>query len=195
MPLEPSAKNAIAVQDYGGLLAGMVSLVKEARRCSARTVNAIMTATYWEIGRRVVESEQAGRHRAGYGEALLKRLSDDLTSRFGRGFSPDNIENMRRFYLAFEVVEISETASRKLGQKKTRTPSEKSATAFPAAKKTQTLSAEWPGKATEKSQTASDKFVMGAPTALFALPKRVSKHLISLASDGQWGPSSTEGLP
>ncbi len=131
MPLDPSAKNATAFQDYGGLLASMVSLIEEARRCSARTVNAIMTATYWEIGRRVVQSEQAGLRRAGYGDALLKRLSDDLTSRFGRGFSPDNIENMRRFYLAFDTVEISETPSRKLGQKKTETPSRKSKAASP----------------------------------------------------------------
>ena len=62
----------------------MVSLIKEERRVSARTVNAIMTATYWEIGRRIVESEQEGKRRAGYGEELLKKLSADLTGRFGR---------------------------------------------------------------------------------------------------------------
>lgn len=131
MPLEPSAKNAIAVQDYRGLLTSMVSLIEEARRCSARAVNAIMTATYWEIGRRVVESEQAGHRRAEYGEGLLRRLSDDLTSKFGRGFSPDNLENMRRFYLAFGTVEISETPSRKLSQGKTETASRKSKAASP----------------------------------------------------------------
>jgi len=47
----------VIIEDYDGLLSGMVSLIKEARRVSARTVNAIMTATYWEIGRRIVESE------------------------------------------------------------------------------------------------------------------------------------------
>lgn len=52
-----------SVQGYDSLLSGMVSLIEEARRVSARTVNAIMTATYWEIGRRIVENEQGGKRR------------------------------------------------------------------------------------------------------------------------------------
>jgi hypothetical protein len=72
-----------------------------------------MTTTYWEIGRRIVESEQEGKRRAGYGEELLKKLSADLTGRFGRGFSPDNLENMRRFYMTYKAAKISETVSRK----------------------------------------------------------------------------------
>ncbi|MDE2291478.1 MAG: DUF1016 family protein, partial [Elusimicrobia bacterium] len=76
-------------------------------------VNAVMTATYWEVGRQVVEFQQAGRRRAEYGEGLLARLSKDLSARFGRGFSEDNIENMRRFYLAWPPSAISERLSRK----------------------------------------------------------------------------------
>ncbi|MBW1677818.1 MAG: hypothetical protein JRJ79_14740 [Deltaproteobacteria bacterium] len=41
-----------SVQGYDGLLSGMVSLIEEVRRVSALTVNAIMTATYWEMGRK-----------------------------------------------------------------------------------------------------------------------------------------------
>jgi len=67
-----------------------------------------MTATYWEIGRRVVEYEQGGKRRAEYGAALLKRLSVDLARRFGRGFSERNLEQMRLFYLGWP---ISQTAS------------------------------------------------------------------------------------
>ena len=63
-----------------------MDLLDTARRASARTVNAIMTATYWELGRRIVELEQGGKGRADYGEELLKRMSADLTPRFGRGF-------------------------------------------------------------------------------------------------------------
>ncbi|MBI4354328.1 MAG: hypothetical protein HY595_03745, partial [Candidatus Omnitrophica bacterium] len=73
-------------------------------------VNAIITATYWEIGRRIVEYEQSGKKRAEYGEALLKRLSSDLTSKFGRGFSERNLEQMRLFYLGWP---ISQTVSAK----------------------------------------------------------------------------------
>jgi hypothetical protein len=53
---------------YHAVLADMVRLIREARRASARAVNTVMTATYWEIGRRIVEHEQGGEARAGYGE-------------------------------------------------------------------------------------------------------------------------------
>lgn len=72
-----------------------------------------MTASYWEIGRRIVQAEQKGKRRAGYGEQLISRLSADLSQRFGRGFSPDNLENMRQFFLVYPTPPISETPSRK----------------------------------------------------------------------------------
>ena len=53
--------------EYGGLIGGIAELLEAARRNAARTVNALMTATYWEIGRRIVEFEQQGKDRAGYG--------------------------------------------------------------------------------------------------------------------------------
>jgi predicted nuclease of restriction endonuclease-like (RecB) superfamily len=62
-----------------------------------------MTATYWEIGRCIVESEQGGQARAQYGEALLKQLSQDLTRTHGRGFSRQNLQQMRAFYLGWEI--------------------------------------------------------------------------------------------
>jgi len=67
---------------YGGLVGGIAELLEAARHTAARTVNALMTATYWEIGRRIVEFEQGGEERAAYGERLLGQLSDDLTSRY-----------------------------------------------------------------------------------------------------------------
>jgi hypothetical protein len=75
-------------------------------------VNAVLTAVYWEIGRRIVEFEQKGIARAEYGEVLLLRLSRELTRRFGRGFSVDNLETMRLFYIAYASFAISETPSR-----------------------------------------------------------------------------------
>jgi hypothetical protein len=52
---------------YDALFGGIADLLEEARRASARAVNALMTATYWEIGRRIVEYEQGGKARAEYG--------------------------------------------------------------------------------------------------------------------------------
>ncbi len=88
-------------QNYPHFLDSVVSLLEAARRSSARAVNSIMTVTYWEIGRRIFEIEQKGKSRAEYGQRLISRLSGDLTSRFGRGFSERNLEQMRAFYANF----------------------------------------------------------------------------------------------
>lgn len=95
--------------DYTEVLAGVVELLDAARRASARVVNSLMTATYWEIGRRIVEHEQAGSKRAGYGEALLEGLSRDLTRRFGRGFGIIQLRTMRQFYATHARTDIIES--------------------------------------------------------------------------------------
>ncbi|HMD87012.1 MAG TPA: PDDEXK nuclease domain-containing protein [Terriglobia bacterium] len=96
-------KNPVVAKSYDGLLEGVVHLLEEARRSAARSVNAIVTAIYWEIGHRIVEHEQQGKRRADYGEALLGRLAADLTGRFGRGFSERNLGKMRLFYLSWKI--------------------------------------------------------------------------------------------
>jgi predicted nuclease of restriction endonuclease-like (RecB) superfamily len=98
---------------YPGLVVDIAGLFEAARRASARTVNAHMTATYWEVGRRIVEFEQGGRDRAEYGDELMDRLAVDLTREFGRGFSRRNLQNMRQFFLAFSVDQIRQTLSGK----------------------------------------------------------------------------------
>ncbi len=110
-------KASIAKNDYEGLLAEFVSLLETARHTSARTVNAIMTATYWQIGRRIVEVDQAGKGRAEYGRQLLERLASDLTKRFGRGFSRANLEYMRRFYERWAIPQtVSGESLRRIPQ-------------------------------------------------------------------------------
>jgi predicted nuclease of restriction endonuclease-like (RecB) superfamily len=96
---------AAADPDYGLLLSGLAGLVEQARRASARAVNGILTATYWETGRRIVEFEQGGNARAAYGEGLLKRLGQDLTAKHGRGFSRQNLQLMRAFYLGWPICQ------------------------------------------------------------------------------------------
>ena len=85
-------------------------LLYSAKNKVYQTINITMTQTYFQIGKRIVEEEQGGETRAAYGKSLLKLLSVQLNNEFGKGFSVDNLENMRRFYLAFQK---SETASRK----------------------------------------------------------------------------------
>ncbi|MBK6959870.1 MAG: DUF1016 family protein [Gammaproteobacteria bacterium] len=97
--------------NYAAVHADIVALLEAARRAAARSVNALMTASYWEIGRRIVEFEQGGQERAAYGSGLIKRLADDLTRRFGRGFSRQNLWQMRAFHLAWPVEQILQTPS------------------------------------------------------------------------------------
>jgi hypothetical protein len=103
-----------ASADYSGMQGDIVALLEAARHTAARSLNALMTASYWEIGRRIVEFEQGGQDRAAYGTALLKRLSGDLTERFGRGFGVVNLQQMRNFYLAWPAEQIYQTVSDKL---------------------------------------------------------------------------------
>ena len=100
----------------------VASLITEARRQTVHMIDTAMVYTYFEIGRYIVEDEQHGKTRAEYGKAVLKELSKRLTGKFGKGFSVDNLQNMRNFFLTYsqntqlpsEEQEKSETASRKL---------------------------------------------------------------------------------
>lgn len=88
-------------QDYTGLLSSVSKLLDQARHAAVRSVNLILTSTYWEVGRRIVEFEQQGTRRAEYGRRLLKRLAKDPTSRFGKGFGYSNLNLIRQFYLTY----------------------------------------------------------------------------------------------
>jgi predicted nuclease of restriction endonuclease-like (RecB) superfamily len=100
-------------------------LVQSARRTAAQNVNTLQVVTNFEIGRRIVEYEQRGSRRAGYGERILKELSHRLTEEIGRGFSTTNLKYMRLFYLEYHDVtpQIAQTLSAQLPAKTlTETP-------------------------------------------------------------------------
>jgi predicted nuclease of restriction endonuclease-like (RecB) superfamily len=100
-------------ENYEHIRTGIVELLKAARSAAARNVNSIMTATYWEIGRRIVELEQEGAARAKYGDELIKQLANDLSSQFGRGFGVVNLSQMKRFFLVWPEKRIFQTLSEK----------------------------------------------------------------------------------
>lgn len=80
------------------LYTAIFELLETARIKMVNYTNTAMVKTYFEIGRLIVEYEQQGRQRAEYGKETLKKLSEKLTSQFGRGFSKRNLEQMRAFY-------------------------------------------------------------------------------------------------
>ena len=155
-------------EEYGGLIGGIAELLEAARRNAARAVNALMTATYWEIGRRIVEFEQQGKDRAGYGEQLLDQLSADLTSRFGRGFGRRNLFQIRAFYLAYRS--IVQTSSAQLVKEQTLS-------AQSGARILSTPSIEL---RRQKSQTPSGQLAVRDLSARFPLPWSHYVRLLSV---------------
>lgn len=93
------------------------NLVTDARKKVASVANTAQVYTYYEIGRYIVEDEQGGMVRAEYGKGILKRVSERLTERLGKGWSVENLTSMRKFYVLYsertEIVtagyEISQT--------------------------------------------------------------------------------------
>lgn len=89
-------------------------ILEQARGKVRSAVNAAMVEAYWLIGRRIVEEEQRGQHKAEYGARLIEDLSTALTADFGKGFSYANLYNCRQFYLTFPDQEILYTGCREL---------------------------------------------------------------------------------
>ncbi|OGV97064.1 hypothetical protein A2W24_06380 [Microgenomates group bacterium RBG_16_45_19] len=82
----------------------ITEILRAARSNAYRAVNFTMVEAYWNIGRMVVEEEQQGKERAGYGKALMGNLSERLTLDFGKGFNASNLWAFRQFYLAFPIL-------------------------------------------------------------------------------------------
>lgn len=101
----------LAKGKYDELTSKISKLVIEARAAVVRAVNTKIVNTYWTIGKYIVEYEQKGEVRADYGSELMKKVSEELSARLGKGFSRSNLQNMRLFYLTYKK---SQTLSGKL---------------------------------------------------------------------------------
>ncbi|MBK9502673.1 MAG: DUF1016 family protein [Leptospiraceae bacterium] len=93
----------------------VANLLRNAKQLVVHNVNSVMVNTYYLVGKMIVEKEQQGKMRAEYGKELIQKLSKRLKREFGKGFSVDNLENMRRFYIVYSK---SETVSRKFIENK-----------------------------------------------------------------------------
>ncbi len=76
-------------------------ILTEARSRVYQAVNSEMVASYWAIGRILVEEEQKGQRKAEYGKGLIVDLAQKLSAEFGKGFDERNLRSMRSFYLLF----------------------------------------------------------------------------------------------
>jgi len=87
--------------EYRSLLEKIGNRYEAGRLSIADYIHTEIVDSYWHIGQYIVEFEQGGRAKAGYGKGLLERLSKDLSLAYGKGFSLSNLKRMRQFYLVF----------------------------------------------------------------------------------------------
>ena len=88
-----------------GLFRSIKEIVLQSRQRIFRVANSALLESYWQIGRLIVEEEQNGEVKAAYGKGLLKNLTEQLTLEFGKGFDYTNLTNMRKFFLAFPILD------------------------------------------------------------------------------------------
>jgi predicted nuclease of restriction endonuclease-like (RecB) superfamily len=101
MTMEKHSPNGLMDEAYRRVRDVLV----EARTRAWQAVNSAMVVAYWQIGQIIVEEEQKGVARAGYGERLLQRLAQRLGEEFGKGFDQYNLAKMRAFYLAYQILD------------------------------------------------------------------------------------------
>ena len=97
----------MAPKESGSIYNRVRRILESARASVARSVNTTQVAAYWLIGREIVEEEQKGQKRAGYGETLLQNLAQRLKSDFGAGYSVHNLKFIRQFYLEYPALMTS----------------------------------------------------------------------------------------
>ncbi len=90
---------------YDSLLAHIGEALESGRKKAASRINEAIVETYWIIGKYIVDFEQAGNEKAEYGSETLKRLSKDLTLRYGNGFGLSNVTKMRKLYQAYPILQ------------------------------------------------------------------------------------------
>lgn len=85
------------------IIVDIQNILRQARQRTHHHINVTMVTAYWLVGKRIVEEDQQGNIRAGYGKALIQNVSESLQSEFGKGFSQRNLEQMRLFYLEYGI--------------------------------------------------------------------------------------------
>ena len=102
----------LTVDKMDTLCRNSIELIRYARKYASNQINYTQLMTYYGLGYWIVEEQQSGEQRAGYGKKVIQTLSDALNAEFGKGFSVDTLENARKFYLNYQG-RISETLFRK----------------------------------------------------------------------------------
>lgn len=108
-------KNDILTEDLK-FISDLKSIVYTAKSKAYQAADLYNVAGNWLVGRRIVEQEQKGQTRAQYGKHIIEIASKALTEEFGKGYSPTQIRDFRKFYLKFNHLPIQRTLSDEFNQ-------------------------------------------------------------------------------
>ena len=93
-------------QKTENILNDVQNIIEVSQKEAYRAVNTILSQRNWLIGYRIAEEELAGEDRAEYGVEIIKKLSKELTDKYGKGYDRSNLYHCVRFYKAFpEIVD------------------------------------------------------------------------------------------
>ena len=92
------------IQDILHLYNEVREIIASARQSAVRSVDFYRVQMYWNIGKRILETEQEGKERAEYGTYLLKNLAKKLEPEYGSGFSVRQLERSRQFYKMYPIA-------------------------------------------------------------------------------------------
>ena len=101
--------NDSASISFSTFVADIRDIIYKGKNTAISSVNSVMIATYWNIGKRIVEEEQQGKSRADYGKRLIEALAYELSNEFGSGFSKRYLAYFRKFYISFPDLKILQT--------------------------------------------------------------------------------------
>ena len=91
---------------YQSVITDIKNIINAGQQEAYGAASKAMVITYWNVGKRIVEQEQAGKEHAEYGKKLLAALSDELTKEYGNGYSERNLRYFRKFYQYFPDEKI-----------------------------------------------------------------------------------------
>ena len=77
------------------------AIIEEGRKYVSTAINLAEVYSKYQIGMYIVEEEQAGNKRAGYGKQVLLNLSERLTEKYGDGWSVEQLTLIRKFYTVY----------------------------------------------------------------------------------------------
>lgn len=102
-------EKAITSIDKNDFITQIEIFIEKSVNAANSAVSSIIVATYWNIGRMIVEEEQKGKTRAEYGKQIIQQLSERLTRKYGNNYSKRNLQYYRKFYQCFSDFEIVNT--------------------------------------------------------------------------------------